>query len=145
MKALYATCVALLTFSQFANAETWLTASIGSYHLQRDKEYCEMNPGVGIEHGDRLRLLAGTYHNSLCQTSNYAGVSYTFTEVFGLKLGTAVLAITGYQKSKRGSEAVIAPLPFVAWEGKTLGANLVVIPPYDDFRGCLGFQIKVRF
>ena len=126
-------------------ADTWLVASIGSYHVQRDKQYCELNPGVGIEHGDKWRLLAGTYHNSLCATSNYAGVSYTFVEAWGLKFGTALLAITGYEKSKRGTEAVIAPLPFVSLEGKRLGANLVLIPPYDDFKGALGLQVKVRF
>jgi hypothetical protein len=126
-------------------ADTWLVASIGSYHVQRDKQYCEMNPGVGIEHGDKWRLVAGTYHNSLCATSNYAGVSYTAAEALGLKWGLALLAITGYEKSKRGTEAVIAPLPFVAWEGKQFGVNVALIPPYDDFKGALGLQVKVRF
>ena len=134
-----------LVIPNLVYADTWLVASIGSYHVQRDKQYCEMNPGVGIEHGDKWRLVAGTYHNSLCTTSNYAGASYTFGEVWSLKFGTALLAITGYEKSKRGTEAVIAPLPFVSWERKRLGANLVLIPPYDDFRGAVGLQIKVRF
>ena len=136
---------AILLIPSLVYADTWLVASIGSYHVQRDRQYCELNPGVGIEHGDRWRLVAGTYHNSLCATSNYAGVSYTFAEVWSLKFGTALLAITGYEKSKRGTEAVIAPLPFVAWEGKRLGVNVALIPPYDGFRGAIGIQAKVRF
>jgi hypothetical protein len=72
-------------------------------------------------------------------------VSYTFGEALGLKFGTALLAITGYEKSKRGTEAVIAPLPFVSWEGKQFGVNVALIPPYDDFKGALGLQVKVRF
>jgi hypothetical protein len=135
----------LLLLPAVASAETWLVGTIGSYHLERDKQYCEVNPGVGIEHGDKYRFVAGTYHNSLCQNSNYVGISATFVEVIGLKFGTALLAITGYQKTKRGSEAVFAPLPFVSWEGKRLGVNVALIPPYDDFKGALGLQLKVRF
>jgi len=138
----------LLLVCSAAHAETvtFLTASLASYHFERQKGYCETNPGVGIEHGNEdLRFVAGTYHNSLCLPSDYIGVSWSFLKLGNVRLGMAGLAITGYQKNKRGTEAIYALLPVVAYEGKKWGANVIVIPPYDDFQGCLGFQVKWRF
>jgi hypothetical protein len=128
-------------------AETFLTASVASYHFKR-ADYCEVNPGIGFEHGsDKWRFVAGTYQNSLCNPSNYIGVSYSPLKLGNWRIGTALLAITGYEeeKKKRGERVVIAPLPLLSYEGQTFGFNLVVIPPYDDFRGALGLQAKVRF
>lgn len=127
-----------------AAAESWLVGTVGSYHVER-KDYCEVNSGVGFEHGDRVRFVAGTYHNSLCDTSNYVGVAWFPLQSANWRLGTALLAITGYDKGERSERATIAPLPTLAYEGRRFGANLILIPPYDDFKGALGLQIKWRF
>ena len=136
---LYATCV---------HAETWLSASIASYHIKRG-DYCEVNPGIGFEYGlsKTTRFVAGTYQNSLCNVSNYIGVTWVPLQFGNWRLGVATIAITGYEndKKKKGDEVIFAPLPMVSYEGRRFGINLAVIPPYDEFDGAIGAQLKVRF
>ena len=129
-------------------AESFLVASVGSYHFKR-KDYCEVNPGVGFEHSilKDTRLVAGTYQNSLCNPSNYIGLSWAPLRFENWRLGVAAIAITGYEddKKKRADKVIVVPLPTLSYEGRRWGANLVVIPPYEDFRGGGGLQLKVRF
>jgi hypothetical protein len=127
-------------------AETFLVATIGSHHFDRDKGYCELNPGIGFEHGSRTtRLVAGVYQNSLCLPSQYVGVSWSPLVSGAWSAGVALIAVTGYEKNKRGTEALLAPLPTISYEGRNFGVNFIVIPPYDDFSGAIGLQLKVRF
>ena len=137
---LYATCV---------HAETWLSASIASYHIKRG-DYCEVNPGIGFEQSifKDTRFVAGTYQNSLCNVSNYVGLSWAPLKFGNWRLGVATIAITGYEddkKKKKGDEVIFAPLPMLSYEGRRFGINLAVIPPYADFGGAIGLQGKVRF
>lgn len=132
-----------------AASETWLTASLGSYHFQRGQGYCEVNPGTGYERGERLRFVAGVFQNSNCRTSTYIGLSYSFVQWGSFSLGGALAAFTGYDKvskeKQREDKVIFAPLPVVSYEASRWGLNLIVLPPHDDFKGGVGVQVKWRF
>jgi hypothetical protein len=131
-----------------AIAETWLTASLGSYHFDRNG-YCEVNPGVGMEHsiGLDVRLIAGSYQNSYCRPSSYLGASWMPVRFLGVRFGAAVAGVTGYaiDKSSKKDRMAWAALPVLAWEGKRRGVNLVLLPPHEEFKGGVGLQLKLRF
>lgn len=138
----------LLALSAAAHAQTWLTASLGSYHFAR-KDYCEVNPGVGFEHAIAadLRFIAGSYQNSYCRASSYLGASYVPLRLGAWRAGAALLAVTGYEvdRKTKKDKLIIVPLPTLAYEGARLGVNLVMLPPREDFKGGIGLQLKVRF
>lgn len=127
---------------------TWLTASLGSYHVDRN-DYCEINPGVGLEHGlgRDVRFITGSYQNSLCKPSSYLGASYMPLALRGgLRAGAAVIAATGYQvdRDTKRDKPVFAVLPTLAYEGRRYGVNLVLMPPFDEFKGAIGVVVKLR-
>lgn len=132
-----------------AVAQTWLTASIASYHFERG-DYCELNPGVGFEHRIRgeLRFVAGGYQNSYCRASSYAGASWMPIGFGELRAGAALIAVSGYElelkRDAKKDRLIVAPLPTLAWEGRRHGVNLVLLPPHDGFRGALGVVVKAK-
>lgn len=148
MRSLLPVILGIFLYSGTANAESWLVASIASYHVKRG-DYCEVNPGIGFEQSilKDTRLVAGTYQNSLCHPSNYIGVSWTPFTFANWRGGAAFIAITGYEenKAKRGSKVLFAPLPTLSYEGARWGANFIILPPYREFHGALGLQVKFRF
>lgn len=137
----------LLSFCSGALAQTWLTASLASYHFER-RGYCEINPGIGLEHeiSRTARFLAGSYQNSFCRSSAYVGASYMPISFSGLRAGVALTGVTGYEtdKNAKRDRMIWAALPAIAYEGKRRGVNLVLVPPYTDFKGAIGLQVKVR-
>ena len=149
MKTLLAVLLSTITYS--AHAETWLVASVGSYHLQRGKNYCEFNPGIGIEHGltDNVRAVVGQYNNSFCLPSAYLGISYAPFVLGNFHFGSAFIAVSGYgdgvKKKSEQQDILLAPLGVISYERSRYGVNLVLVPPHGDFRGAAGLQLKVRF
>lgn len=141
-------CILLLCACAAARADTWLTASVASYHFER-KGYCEVNPGVGFEReiSTTVRFIGGVYHNSLCRASTYVGASWMPLEITTrLRLGLGAIAVTGYQVDRRtqGSKVLPAVLPTFKYERGRGGFNLVVLPPFDDFKGGLGLQVTFK-
>lgn len=147
---------------------TALTASIGSYHLNRANDYCEVNPGIGLERGSQaLRAVGGLYHNSLCRPSGYLGAMLTGRVADGWRAGGALLALTGYhseRKTKGGEieredKTLLVPTFVLSWEGPRHGLNIGFIPPEswariighkegekpekDRFKGLIFLQAKV--
>jgi hypothetical protein len=126
-----------LFLSTSAFADTFLTVALGSYHFERG-EFCEFNPGLGIEHGgETLRMIAGAFRNSLCDSSFYAGVSYAPLKYGRYRFGVAGAAFTGYL-----DRPVLALLPVAAYEARRWGVNLILIPPQDLFSGAMALQLK---
>ena len=132
-------------------AETWIVGSIGSYHLERGKHYCEFNPGIGIEHdiSENSRAVIGQYNNSFCLPSAYLGVNYSPLSFGNFKLGTAFILVSGYdegiKKKNQEQDILFAPLGVISYERGKYGANLVMVPPHGDFKGALGLQLKFKF
>jgi hypothetical protein len=170
MRTILAAC--LLSFCAAAPAETWITASIASYHFDRkeveEDDLCEVNPGIGAQHGTRrARLEFGTFQNSRCRPSMYFGGSLRGKcwLLSRLQCGAALVAFTGYDEEKksqdgtrrRENKALIAPLGLVAWEGRRYGLELVLMPPErlgrligrktdeDEFKGAVGLRWTLLF
>jgi hypothetical protein len=150
VRRLLAAFLAFIPFTVCAD-QLWAVGTVGSYHVENNG-YCQFNPGVGVEYGgEKVRFVAGTYQNSLCYNSNYVGVSYAPLKLGDFKFGAALLGVTGYKvkvdrrSGKFSDDPAFAPLPFISYERRHFGVNVLVIPPFDDFSGALGFQIKFRF
>jgi hypothetical protein len=152
----------LLAASGIAIAETWLTVPLVSYHLDRSKDYCEVNPGLGMETdiSERVRFHAGGYQNSNCRPSTYVCGSYTPWHLGNWKSGSALCGFTGYHKEKkvageteREDKFLLAPLLVFAYERKSWGLNILVVPPEsllgrggeDEFKGSVGLVWKKPF
>ncbi|HEY2931177.1 MAG TPA: hypothetical protein VGK99_05475 [Acidobacteriota bacterium] len=151
MRSLIVLALSTLAISNSVAAETWLVGSIASYHLQRDKDYCEFNPGIGVEHdiAKNTRAVIGQYNNSFCLPSAYLGISYTPLTLGNFRLGSAFIAVSGYgdaiKKKNEQQDILLAPLGVISYERGKYGVNLVLVPPHGDFKGAMGVQVKVKF
>jgi hypothetical protein len=130
--------------------QVWLNPGVYAEHFDSDKGLRNDNIGVGGEawlaedHG----LLAGSYINSNRARSHYAGYEWRplHWDIAGLKVGAGVMlsGFNGYP-NYRGGAWFVAPLPVLSIEGKTLGANISLIPTVANrFDGALLLQIKLR-
>jgi len=136
----YVACVltiAAVGFLASCFAQTYVTATLGSLHLDRSHQYNEKNLGLGIEHvvqGD-LRAHAGFYRNSFYTNTTYLMASYTPLTVWGAKLGPVGGVGTGYSKS--------GPVPLfglaVLIEDKRGGVNIIINP------AAIAMQVKLGF
>ena len=80
-----------------------LTASLMSFHLDRSKEWCEVNPGVGVRYSltDKHHVAMGRYKNSYCNDSDYFAAGYVYRETrhnskINVKSSIDVIYATGY-------------------------------------------------
>ena len=133
--------VAVVMFFMFLGTcakaeELWLTATVRSYHLNRDKDYNENNFGLGVEKQSvgPWGWAAGFYENSHYRTTVYAGPTYRWRLAEGVSFMPCLCLATGY------SHLIgIYPLPTFAIEGKQVGMNVAVAP------SVIAFQLKWRF
>ena len=139
--------VAIGKFNKAASAD-WAIATVGSQHLGGG-DFCEKNPGFGIESGEEWRSLLGVYRNSLreddrgCRTwSLYAGKSWLPLQSANWRLGGAAMGILGYE-----SAVTLAVAMVIAYEEKKWGANLIWFPDKkgDLRQGVVGVQLKRAF
>lgn len=98
----------LLTCATTAVAQLSVTASLGSFHVDRSAGYNEFNPGVGIEYDVRGRfaVTVGTYYNSVRRQTWYAGVRVHAFEWNDLRFGAMVGAATGYHEIRTSRRVV---------------------------------------
>lgn len=129
-------------------AHDWAIATVGSQHLGGG-DFCEKNPGFGIESGEEWRNLLGVYRNSLreddrgCRTwSLYAGKSWLPIQSANWRLGGAAMGIIGYESAVTLGVAMV-----IAYEEKKWGANLIWFPDKkgDLLQGVIGVQLKRTF
>ena len=93
-------------------------------------------------------LMGGTFINSNDARTHYAAYEWRPLhwqfQGFNVGAGIAVGAFDGYPNYRNGAWFV-APLPMLAIEGKTFGANISLIPTVANrFDGALAVQIKLR-
>jgi hypothetical protein len=119
-------------------AQSWVTASVTSYHLER-KGQNEVNPGLGLERpiAPALRAVAGGYVNSSNNLSLYGGVVYGAWALGPARLGALAALATGYD-----ARPVLIGGPALSLEGRELGVNVLFIPAG---RGVIGVQLKRRW
>ena len=125
-------------------ADTWIAASVASYHFDRAPNYNERNWGIGLEHGvmPDVRLVAGSYENSFYRSSAYAGATWTPLRVGPARLGFVGGVIDGYSWNHGRFFPMAAPWLVLEREG--FGVNMLYVPRFADNPGVLGFQIKFR-
>ncbi|MEK7816129.1 MAG: hypothetical protein AAB294_04830 [Pseudomonadota bacterium] len=130
--------------------QVWLNPGIYSQHFDSGKGLRNNNIGLGAEvrlaenHG----LMAGSFINSNRARSHYAGYQWRplHWDLAGVNVGAGIIvsAFDGYPNYRNGAWFV-ALLPVLIIEGKTLGANISLIPTVANrFDGAIAVQIKLR-
>lgn len=127
-----------------AKAETWIVATLAGYHYSAEpnKDYNEQNFGLGLEHSltQRVRFAGGFYRNSNRIDSTYIFVAWLPVERGAVKLGVAAGIVSGYER-----EPLKVAFPVLAVEGKSLGANITLVPRTNSNAGAVGLQLKWRW
>jgi len=148
--ALFATAAQGETIPGGSFPQVWLNPGIYSYHFDSSKGLRNNNIGLGAE--VRLTsnhaLMAGSFINSNRQRSHYGTYQWRplHWQWAGLDIGAgiAIGAFDGYPNYRNGGW-FLAPLPMLAIEGKTFGANISVIPTVANrFDGAIAVQVKMR-
>lgn len=122
---------------------TRLVASIASYHFDRGNGYCEVNPGLGLEHEFKknVQFHVGQYEGSKCRPISYIGASWCPVELYGVRGCLGLIGLIGYNAKDR-SELMFAPVPAIKVPiDARRGANIVFFIPHDDFKGGAGLQL----
>ena len=135
-------------FVKERKTDVWINAGLLSYHFDRNKNYREFNYGIGAEaiftpdHG----MMVGMVQNSESNTTKYVGYIYRpfHWKPAGLDVsaGVAVSLLDGYP-SKNSGGWFIAPLPMLSVEGKTVGANFILIPNVKH-GAAVAMQLKLK-
>lgn len=148
--ALCATAAQAGTAPEETLPQVWINPGIYSYHFDRSKNLRDNNIGFGAEvllAHDHV-LMGGSFINSNRARTRYAAyewrpLHWQFAN-FKIGAGIAVGAFDGYPNYRNGGWFV-APLPMLAIEGRTFGANLSLIPTIANrFDGALAIQVKLR-
>ena len=130
--------------------QIWLNPGIYSQHFDSGKGLRNNNIGFGAEvllARDHV-LMAGSFINSNRARTHFGAYEWRplHWQYSGFEVGAgiAIGAFDGYPNYRNGGWFV-APLPLLAIEGKTLGANISLIPTVKNrFDGALAVQVKLR-
>lgn len=110
-----------------------LLSLVASYHLDREHEYNERNPGliavVGIQHTEWLRsyVTAGAYVDSYSKTAPLAGVGFDIGKSYGVSV-----ALAHVNGSDMESYPVV-PLPSLFIRGENHGVRILFAPDASAF------------
>jgi hypothetical protein len=127
--------------------KAWINPGFYSYHLQRDKNLDNVNPGLGFELPltDTYSFTAGVFHNSDRATSHYVGIYAMPYRLGPFKAGAVIGGFNGYPKAFNGGWFPAA-IPVLSMEGRQLGLNVGFVPTVGDrLHGAVSFQLKYRF
>lgn len=140
----YLLALILLLATTPAWADTWISASLGSYHFDRSVDHQEHNWGWGLEQSitPTIDFVLGSYNNSIYDRSHYIGIDYLPLQYNGVKLGVVTGMVDGYKANNGNYAPMIAPI--VEYEYKRVGFNLLFIPPLEGASGLIGFQVKFK-
>jgi hypothetical protein len=127
--------------------EMWGGIMLRSYHSNRQANYNENNLGAGIEcqFNKKWRAIYGVYRNSVYETSEYIGVTYTWKEWGNWKFATGFVAASGYQDDPKDWGIFPYPVPLLVYEGRKWGVNIPLFPPLVGHTGVMALQIKFKF
>lgn len=140
-----ALCGASAALADAGEGEVWVNVGGFSSHFNSSKNYNENNAGIGVEYrfSAQTALMAGSYYNSVRNTTTYAAVNWQPYVLGGWKMGLAAGLMDGYPGIVRGG-TFFAALPFMTYEGKQLGVNLGIIPDMPKVNGAVVVQFKIR-
>lgn len=130
-----------LCFLNVTIADTYLTATMGSYHSNRDIDYNEHNYGTGINYN---QWVIGGYNNSHEKTSIYAGYEYKQQMNAYAAYGVQAGLLTGYKNSELSAPSYEGTFLY-ALPVLILGKDIkykIGIAPVDEW--VITFQIDFR-
>jgi hypothetical protein len=106
-----------------------LGLNLGTYHLNRNRDFQEINPGLyaQCEASPGIHGIIGAYYNSNRKLSLHAGRVFPLENGFALNLEL----VTGYDR------APILPLVALSWKHSPSGLRFTLIPPVDKNTGAL--------
>lgn len=130
--------------------QVWINPGIYAHHFDSGKGLRNNNIGFGAEvllARDHV-VMGGSFINSNRARTHYAAYKWRplHWQIAGVDIGAgiAVGAFDGYPNYRNGAWFV-APLPMLAIEGRTFGANISLIPTVANrFDGALAVQVKLR-
>ena len=140
-----ALCSASAALADADEGQLWVNIGGFSSHFNSSKNYNENNAGIGVEYrlSAQTAVMAGSYYNSVRNTTTYAAVNWQPYIVGDWKMGVAAGLMDGYPGIVRGG-TFFAALPFVSYEGKKLGVNFGIIPSMAKVDGAVVVQFKIR-
>jgi hypothetical protein len=124
----------------------WIAPGFLSHHFDRSAGFREDNIGFGVEVDmpRQTMIQAGSYINSDGDRTHYAGAAWSPIELGPFRLGVYAGAFDGYRLMRNG-DWFVAALPMLSYRRGRLGANLTVIPNYQDkLHGAIVGQILLR-
>ena len=82
-----------------ALSQTYMVATITSFHFDRSKHYNESNFGIGIERrlNEKWSVSTGYFRNSFDRHTNYVFAGYTPLQVSDWRVGAVIGGVTGYE------------------------------------------------
>lgn len=143
--AAFALCSASAALADAGEGEIWVNVGGFSSHFNSSKNYNENNAGIGVEYriSPQTAVMAGSYYNSVRNTTTYAAFNWQPYALGAWKVGVAAGVMDGYPGIVRGG-TFFAALPLVTYEGKKLGVNLGIIPSMAKVDGAVVVQFKIR-
>jgi hypothetical protein len=151
-------CLGLVLVSLASNAKTismvepkpvselWLNLGEYSYHFDRDKGLNNWNLGLGGEYrySTVSSIMIGGFNNSDRYTSHYVAWHWQPLGWGPVRFGVVAGAIDGYPNMLDGGW-FLAIIPTVGIEYKNIGANLFLVPSYQNrLYGAISLQLKFR-
>lgn len=142
--ALLALSLPFISTTAHAN-DHYLFAPIGSYHVEREKGECEINPGLYYQRywNDNMFWTTGVFRNSRCNTSVIAMVgweSHDKKRILGIPYGYGAMVgpATGYQTPITGATYLR-----IGDRDAKLSARILILPhPTQGIYG-LGISYKL--
>lgn len=124
----------------------WLTATLKSYHLNREIHHNETNLGLGLDYhfNPTWRAVAGFYKNSYWVHTNYVGGMWLPLDLtHGFRFGAMGVMASGYTSGdpQRYQPTIV---PVFTYEGERFGANLMALVGGPK-RGVIGLQVEYKF
>lgn len=127
--------------------DTFLTTTLGSYHFDRDTNYCETNPGIGVQYyfKDDAYITAGAYRNSPCNFAPYAMVGIETDTSKRIGAGIMGGLVGGYDSDEDFATAPVVAFPYVRFGSNEdkVHAKVIIVPGKDGLVGVtLNWKLK---
>lgn len=142
----FVTAFVFTTVADANEGDLFLTTPLGSYHFDRSNDWCEINPGAGVQYfvNDNTYVATGLYHNSHCKAAPYlmSGMETNTDRMIGVGFSTAIIG--GYGESSYSTAPFIA-FPYIRFGSNrnTVNARMMVLPYTDGVVGiALNWKIK---
>lgn len=153
-KSILLTAILSSSSAYALEGDTWLNIHIGSLHsdagFEADDteeyfEWNEVNPGLGYEWEatDNKSYRLGAYHNSVDETSVYAGLNLHTKYTSGIAVGVMLGFVNGYER--HGMKVAGIVLPNVMFIYERVRLEVGYIPAMNGYGSVTTFSTGIKF